>query len=243
MSQFISPDPIGFAGDRANLYTYGDSDPVNCVDSSGLTQSGDIEEYIRQASYVRRHGLAGGVNPQVMERVNQNHEDLGYGRFRSGNRPLVRDVLMIYTMAEGGGLTGGLRGPGGCGGGCLRGCGGHNPGPWKRFTDWLRRRFGRRPLVSTPQRYQTVFQTSSGPFKFDADLSIEGSDLILSEVEIFPTEALRLELGTQQMLGLLRPLFRQLARERGATHVVVEFKRVQHGRRSSRPSRLRWKVR
>jgi hypothetical protein len=94
-----------------------------------------------------------------------------------------------------------------------------------------------------PERFQIVFQSSKGPIHFDADLSLEGELLVISEIEVFPTEAERLGLGTGEMLRLLRPLYRQLAEERGATEVLLKFRRLEHGGRAGRESTLRWRVR
>jgi hypothetical protein len=116
-------------------------------------------------------------------------------------------------------------------------------GFWQRLTEWVRRVFGRGTSLRVPQRFQTVFQSSKGPIHFDADLSLEGELLVISEIELFPTEVERLGPGTGEMLRLLRPLFRQLAHERGATEVLLKFRRLEHPGRPGRVSSVRWKVR
>jgi hypothetical protein len=116
-------------------------------------------------------------------------------------------------------------------------------GFWERLTDWLRRVFGRRSRPRAPQRFQTVFQSSKGPIHFDADLSLEGELLVISEIEVFPTEVEHLGLGTGEMLRLLRPLYRRLAEERGATEVLLKFRRLEHSGRPGREGTLRWRVR
>jgi RHS repeat-associated protein len=140
VGRFFSPDPIGFAGGM-NLYGYCGGNPVGMVDPSGLSPDADEDTWqlVRDVSFIRRRGMAGGVDRSIMSRVNAIHERQGAGRFASGNEPLVSHVMTVYSLAEGGGISCSAGGAGAFRGGSPMGGGSRGPGVWQRFTGWVSR--------------------------------------------------------------------------------------------------------
>jgi RHS repeat-associated protein len=142
LGRFISQDPIGYFGGD-NLFEYSEDDPVNGADPSGTGGPDDWKD-IEDSAFLLRQGLAGGVDSRVMHRVNDIHERFGYKRYRSGDRPLVRDVMDIWaaTVTAGLGPSAGGSGPF-RGGSSMRGGGSRAPGIATRLRLWLARKTGR----------------------------------------------------------------------------------------------------